>query len=197
MLENVSEGLGAQKCVWRPKCPKMCMYPKCIFAKCIRLACLLSFVSLFSLHPFLNRGSPKCWSPKWGWTNFFELPTVEWCLKQMRGLSNSSPYSHRLGHFKGEGVKNKRENLSEMYFCIFAASKQSTSETPTQLYCPKIPICACFRDSTIKITKTHLNWSLYWCNFWGLQIIGFHRDIETTFSFKMANATINHIHYWK
>ena len=36
------------KCVFIFKCifPK-CIYPKCIFAKCTRLACLLSFASLF------------------------------------------------------------------------------------------------------------------------------------------------------
>ena len=71
MLKNVygglnvqkcfSEGLNARKCIWRLKCSKMymkaemlfpkCIYPKCIFAKCTRLACLLSFTSLFSFHP--------------------------------------------------------------------------------------------------------------------------------------------------
>ena len=51
--------LSLPKCIF-PKCllskcdppnfifPK-CIYPKCIFAKCTRLACLLSFASLFSL----------------------------------------------------------------------------------------------------------------------------------------------------
>ena len=70
MLENVYEGLNARKCNGRsnqkvqktksiyflilllgvPKCifPK-CIYPKCISAKCTRIACLLSFTSLFYL----------------------------------------------------------------------------------------------------------------------------------------------------
>ena len=84
MLENVYEGLNAQKYIWRLKCLKnfkkiqqsvfsqsvfsqsifsqsiffpecifskcifsKCTYPKCIFAKCTRLACVLSFTSLF------------------------------------------------------------------------------------------------------------------------------------------------------
>ena len=73
MLENVYEGLNAEvtcriaeamrkiaevKCkvaevMYFLKCIFLkCNYPKCIFAKCTRLACLLSFASLF--FPFLS-----------------------------------------------------------------------------------------------------------------------------------------------
>ena len=52
------------KCVFIFKCifPK-CIYPKCIFAKCTRLACLLSFASLFLTSSTVSSfSSPPCFS---------------------------------------------------------------------------------------------------------------------------------------
>ena len=42
------QGCGAPEVMYFLMCIFLkCFYPKCIFAKCTRLACLLSFASLF------------------------------------------------------------------------------------------------------------------------------------------------------
>ena len=63
-----------------------CIYPKCIFAKCTRLACLLSFASLFKwrvdlITPLING-------------KLFKVPTMTgFKINLSRG-----PYSSYFGH---------------------------------------------------------------------------------------------------
>ena len=56
----------------------MCIYPKCIFAKCTRLACLLSFASLFSMYSALR--SPKELTKK-----LKVVPSIHKCLMFDKG----------------------------------------------------------------------------------------------------------------
>ena len=54
------QGCGAPEVMYFLKCIFLkCLYPKCIFAKCTRLACLLSFASLFIFWSVSNVFNPS------------------------------------------------------------------------------------------------------------------------------------------
>ena len=69
-------------CFWEEKCISKsvfifkCIFPKCIFAKCTRLACLLSFASLFPHNPvFFSDSVPNSDDNS---VDFLLLPGLYW-----------------------------------------------------------------------------------------------------------------------
>ena len=93
------------KCIF-PKC-----YPKCIFLKCTRLACLLSFASLF-LHTMLPTSS------------FDQLPSLdEFCAQHVGNLACGFCIPYSCFYYKKpigpeSNYNSRNTNISEVAFLV-------------------------------------------------------------------------------
>ena len=109
---------------FEPKCifPK-CNYPKCIFAKCTRLACLLSFASLFPMR------IPLCPFPS--------LIQCQWCYKIPGIWKQIKLWSHNA--MMNEG-KFTIVRFWQMGFCLSSLWKTNGSHCTMCTLYSRIPL---------------------------------------------------------